>query len=372
MSHQDAVTFAQVILGLLVFTLGVPALAVSSLEGRIRHLLHKHHQYRDVTWLLLVSGLAVMFLLFAPSKLQPTGEAILSPTMTLAATATTLAMIALFAVYWIVSVRTDVRTRLIHDIERHVRDVVIQGMLSTDEDVDDLVLIGECGAAGYEKGIVIAAIGSLCEYVQSRTEYAGRGLRPLLYALRRIVTTEERPGGDENFRASIEIVRNCWSRLTIRDVRASPDHAALIDTISGIGQCAIRHSSDMVALACLDAVPRVAQSAFRIGTAALAADNFPVVVGVLSRLEALARDASKPSSEFLALLAMLSRRSELGAEVALDVLTRCQYSEQDLRLATVRASKDFLLAGDFTTAELLRAQPLHSDHGKGTPVAGMA
>ena len=63
MSHGDAIGFAQIILTLLIFALGVPALTLASIEDRLRHLLYKYQQNRALTWhraLMLLLVLAIL------------------------------------------------------------------------------------------------------------------------------------------------------------------------------------------------------------------------------------------------------------------------------------------------------------------------
>src|SRR5258706_13022443 len=77
MAYSDAFGFAQVLLALLLFALGLPALMIATVEGRVRHLLHHYRQYGGVTWFMTLTVGSVLIII-----LMADGEQVMQPPTT--------------------------------------------------------------------------------------------------------------------------------------------------------------------------------------------------------------------------------------------------------------------------------------------------
>jgi hypothetical protein len=397
MSHEEALGFAHILLIVLVFALEIPVLVVeASAEDRIRHLLHKRLTHRAITALMVTTLVVVIVLIFLAGTVesrQASRQAVLtdvtghrqsasaiqqeqrSPAtkkregVSLRTTARPIVaswsnidsaalarglsvmMLVFFGILWVYMMKSDVRTRLVHEIKRTLIRSFKNSSSFNVQDVEDLVTLGENSSPGHEKLVVLDAVAAVCEAVQVSDRYDGNELFTLIHGLQRIVAIHERRPADEDVLKAIRVLGACWIRFEESPRPRHPDRDALIETACSIGEMAVEHYPDPVARACLDAVPTVESVPFRIGMAALRHDRFFVAVAALTRLRALTGN-NAPSSELIALFAHFCAKGPSATQTAVKLHHTWELGE--LTAAINAAAKLYYTRCDFITADVIR------------------
>jgi hypothetical protein len=397
MAYADAFGFAQVLLALLLFALGLPALMIATVEGRVRHLLHHYRQYGGVTWFMtLTVGSVLIIILMAdgeqvmqPPTMPPHGtspverrRAGVAPTQRTnrnswpgspglqrslawvggipaasAAKVFTTAIFVLFGVIWLRMFVTDVRDRLVNHVATRISAARRKRQKHvSDEDLENLLALGASGLAGHEKRIVLEWINRLAVQSISDRQNAGLDFAVIIHGVGRVVMDSERPGSDDDFLQAIGVLRNCQSALQARHLAATSGAAALIETVCSVAESAMPQCSDLVAMACLDVAPDSRQVPFRIGAAALTHRRYRIAVAALSRLETLAAESDGVHRELLGLVALFDSGGGTAAAIGSSIVKdRLGYGIDALRAAAAKAAGEFGEIGEFALADLITA-----------------
>lgn len=368
MSHGDAIGFAQIILTLLIFALGVPALTLASIEDRLRHLLYKYPQNRALTWhmalmlLLVLAILASLQYTVEPAGGHGTPLPSLSDSWLLdedlmfeATRALLVLLIAGYGFLWLRAMKVDTRSRLVHDIVKRSAKMIRRRGYVPQDSLDDLVVIGECAEAGHGKEIVLRGLSDLCVAIQDNPRYGGADLEPFSHGLLKVMGNSTRPGNDDNYVTAIAIVRRCWTRLQRSDLMHHADRKLVTEVATRLGELAVVNCSPMIASACLDAVDGEPSVAFGIGLAALKAGRAQVALAALSKLETQAEKDVPALGLLLALMAHFEDGESRG-RVADSFRNRLGYTVAQLAEMRLDAAEVFFHRSDFITADLLRRQ----------------
>lgn len=366
MAHEDALGLAQVVLALLIFALGVPALTLASVEERLRYLLYKYPQHRVVTWLMVFMLVFVLALL---ASVHGTNASAVRPPLLSWLTATIavdaglafdvargllMLLVISFGLFWLSALRVDTRARLVADlVRRSVRVLQRRGYLPQ-EALGDLVVIGECAEGGHDKELVLRGLDNLCAAAQEHSRYVGTDLEPLMDALGKILGARARPGNDANYITAIRLVRRCWGRLQPSELCLAADRKAVVEIACVVSELAVANCSAMVAAACVDTVVDEPRVSFKLGVAALQAELFPVAVAALSRLETLAESNGSALRLLLALAARFETHGESATRVANECRARLGQSAAQLADAAKEAVASFYRMSDFANADLVR------------------
>lgn len=343
MVPDEALGFAQILLGLLLFTLGIPALIIEfTVEESLRQVLHKRIRPGSMLVLMILTLAVVIAMIFLAGR-----DSIRIEIETLAKSLTA-AMVMGFALVWIFIYR-NVRISLVVDRIRHNmnRSLQADGTFSED-DLDDLLTLGE-NLRGGEKNAVIRAIGELCGDVQLRPGYRGMELEDLIRGLQRVV---EANGSDEHHRTALRIITDRWRELDQR-YRHDRDSTVLIDAACTLGERAVGERSESVALRWLSAIPGVVNVPYRVGTAAVQRKRYSIAIDALSRLASVADRQSRLPRELIALVAYFFDVGPSAARAARDFIEGLRYSGNDIRMAGENAAGEFREIGDFAAADAI-------------------
>jgi hypothetical protein len=397
MSHEEALGIAQILLTLLVFALGIPALVIeATAEERIRYLLHKRAPHLPMMLLMVLALAAVGGLVwfsgltdspvthFKTVGVQPEpfrsndlaaervygSRRIVSviPTQTWLsryagrleqwAKILTLALLAIFGSFWLVMMKLDVRTLLVWTIAEQMRwRFRIRGSFR-DADLEDLIVLGENSPSGYEKNYVISRVRSVSSDVIAHERYTGTELTPLIAGMARIVASSYRPGTDVNFFKAAEVIEEIWMAVQRRQMfENKKDGATMKETAAALGVAAVEFGRDTAALACINAIPNQERVFYRVGVAALRATRFRVALAALSKLEAIADRKQLLSKELIALSAYFSVAGVHASSVGRAFQSRLArtYSRNEVHAAALRAADDFALIGEYEAADTVIA-----------------
>jgi hypothetical protein len=259
-------------------------------------------------------------------------------------------MLILFGVLWLYMMKSDIRSRLVREISRALIRSFKRKSSFKDQDVEDLITLGENSSAGHEKLIVLNAVADVCETVQLTAGYDGNELADLIHGLDRIIAIHEGRPTDDNVLRAIRVLGSCWARFEAGVLRQDPDREAVIETACSVGEMSVKLFPDSVARACLDAVPKVKSVPFRIGMAALKCDRFFVAVAALTRLRALS-ESDGPSVELVALFAHFCAKGNSALATVRKIHGR--WSREALAHAIDNATGYYYQRCDFVTADMI-------------------
>ncbi|HEX3069283.1 MAG TPA: hypothetical protein VHX14_11995 [Thermoanaerobaculia bacterium] len=385
MSYDHALIYVQILLTVLLFALGIPALVIEpSVEYRIRHILHKHLPFRVVTGLLVATVVVLVSLLIVPPTdqvVQPTESQEKVPslsdptllsrtsgwyrlasvveipkvTLEVAVRIATAILILGFALIWWRMSRRDIATALVKRVENGLIRTLRRHGYYADEHLYDLLTIGIHASAGHEKQIVIRALAAVARVIQRSPRYGGAECGSLIHGLLDLVKTLERQGDENNVIDCVEELRAIWWRLEECGFQNESDGMAVVEVACLLGEFAVAISSDAAAIQALNVVDHVAELPFRVGRLAVAAGRFRVSVMCLSQLEAIAERDNKAPKELVALIAHFNNAGESAqsrASHAASLLTR---------EVVERVAAAYYEIGEFATADQVRAMrpPLH-------------
>lgn len=282
MTHADAIGYAQILLAMLLFALSAPAYMIATVDGRVRHLLHRYGLFRGVELFAAFTVIAVMVILTlsyvsphlidAPAEFG-VGIAVLVlltffPMMTLTGTA-------------------DPHRELVRRINKRL-SASRQRRGTDDEHLENLVTVGASSAPGREKHEVLACLQALAQRSLPDAHDVDLDILSIVHGLGRVVLDDARPGSNDNLRDAVDVLRQCWVLIEEAQRTHGREAAALRETLCSIGEAAIRRHADELAVACLHAVG-TRNVAFRLGRAAVRGGRVQVAVVAMSRLAVHAR-----------------------------------------------------------------------------------
>lgn len=291
-----ATAYLQILVGLFVFALGIPALAFQLIVREdVRHVAQ--HRMRVRGWLLstlalFLSSILFVWILHPLSARDENTLADMYPRTTayLAAAIVTLtpSLAAWFGVRLISGHR---RSEVIKRLARDLKESYATRGYFDKTVFDDLVYLGEHSQGGEEKQAVLDVMAGLARDVQRSRRYEGCELDDLLRGFETVTCNRQYPGDDANFCHAADVLKEVWFKLRRRTMYS--DASVARNTLKNLGLTAVTHKSEQTALAYIDE-GAITDSGlvFEIGFAALSAKRFLIAAAALNRLEALAEAAN--------------------------------------------------------------------------------
>lgn len=345
MPPDEALGLAQILLGLLLFTVGIPALIIEvRVEEPLRRVLHKRIRPGPMIALGACSLSADIVLILVSSAPVP----VLVQTLLKGVAGILICLFAWSWVYIYKNVRIELVIRnVVSDLHRQIHE---KGS-AADPDLADLLLFGE-HLAGGEKNTVIKEVERLCQAIQNVPRYSGTQLEELVRGLQRIVS---RNGTLEHHRSAHTVVRKCWNVLVQRGLTGDQDARVLKEVAAVLGALAVSQHMEATALRWMSTIPGVVDVPHRIGAAAVHVGHFPVAIEALDRLSRIAAAQRALPKEFIALAAHFTAAGPSAARTAQEFTARLGYSLEAIRAAAENAAAEFRETGDYTTADAIEA-----------------
>jgi hypothetical protein len=336
LSEQWATTYLQILFGLMVFALGIPALAFELIvQEDVRHVVQRRWHLK--VWLALVFMLFISSILFVwllhplqdgrgltpveppppataaegQPQPQPGGGGSATTGNDNAAKATlprgmdawawkmsfaaalllTLVPSLTFVGGWILFDRCR-RVKVVASVAKSLTQSYERRKILDETDLEDLLYLGTHGKAGRQKAIVLEVINRMATTVQeSPSGYNGSELEDLIRGIQAVLRYESQRGNDENFTSAAAILKNIWFRLSKNNHTYSSDATATLDTLKELGIFAVKHRTEPTALIYVEeAAASDSDILFEMGVAALEVRHFFIASAALVKLESLASE----------------------------------------------------------------------------------
>jgi hypothetical protein len=318
-----AAEYLEVIVALLVFALGIPALILQfavpdklRLVSRTRLKVLRWSAF-VVSFVMSLGALAFVWPLHPGSAGATLAEQVsrADDTHSRAGAAIIVFIVFLTLVFWLIQTKEHCREAIIRSLRKCCMENIRRRGILPERTLADIVYLGEQGEPGHEKKQVLEALDGLAAGVQSREQYTGYELEGLIQGVETTTLGGARVGDLDNFLRAAEVIEHILLRLQRPDLSAAPDTAIALWTLERLGVVSLALVPERAALAVLQVVASAAERQngafqfaterlFSIGRAALVdARCFLVAVAALSKLEASAE-----------------RRTPLKGEVAADLL----------------------------------------------------
>jgi len=223
MPFDETLGLAQILLALLLFTVGIPALIIEiRVDESLRRLLHK--RMHPVPLLVLGSvTLSIVLALFLV-----TGQAVSLSTERLLRLLSA-GVIVLFAAVWYYIYNNLRISAVVREVVDHMKARLNHDGTISSPDLSDLLTAGE-NLEGHEKTEILVAVGELIQLAQHRHEYSGTRLEALIRGLPRIV---ERNGSIEHHNAAMRVVTQSWTELVTKKLKNEKDADFILNAASG-------------------------------------------------------------------------------------------------------------------------------------------
>lgn len=351
MPRDEALPLAQILVGLLLFTMGVPAVIVETrVDESLRRILHK--RIRPVPMLVLgifTMALIVILIALSGENVEPTTESLIR--------SLSAADITLFAGVWFY-IYMNVRISLvIGNVVRDMKKKLKREGVISNPDLADLLTLGE-NLRGSEKNEVIRAVGQLIHAVQNRKEYNGSRLKALVRGLPRIV---EMNGTIEHHNSARRVIEGSWQTILKLDLFKDNDADFIKNAACELGSLAVTRQLESVALRWISTfpwdldVPLVIEVPYRIGAAAIGQGQGSVAVAALSRMKLIAGVREQLPKELIALVAHFHAAGPAAAQTARHFIDKLKRSPEEVRMAAGKAAHDFREDGDYATADAIES-----------------
>lgn len=165
--------------------------------------------------------------------------------------------------------------------------------------LDDLILLGEQGRPGFEKKLVINALGRLAKQVQSSEKYKGRELECLIRGFKTVLINNKNQGNESDFHCTAEILKSIWNRFSGLHLSSQADQSILRIIFSELASASVASKSDETAMAYLGlgVIYYDSDIIFEIGLLALRSQRNLIATIALNNLETLAEDVTHPDHD---------------------------------------------------------------------------
>lgn len=359
MSHEEALGLAQILLALLVFALGIPALVLeATAEERVRHLVHRRVPQVPMMALMAVTLAIVGGLIWYSGARPDQLFWFESYSLEKTAKALTICLLIVFSLFWLFMLKVDIRSLIVWFLSVGLwMQFVFRGTFRV-ADVEDLIVMGESAPSGYEKNSVLSLMSRVVRRVVNAVDgYDGTILSPLFAGLVQVVTFTHRPGTAQNYVRTTEIVGESWESLRKRRFLKKPDGVALIEAASKLGEAAVKAGHETAALAFMNTIMDE-KVLFRIGLAALRDQRYRIAVSALTKLEVAADESNKLTKELIGLAAYFCATGEHAASVGRSFSHRldAQYTPEQVAEAGRRAAGEFCEIAEYAIADTIVAQ----------------
>lgn len=347
MARDEALGLAQILLGLLLFTVGIlPTVMVQlNIEGPVKRIFHR----RIRTIPMLGVGVLALGLVLAIIVIPSESAVFKAAFMRHAIRGLTSATIVIFVLMWY-HIYSHVTIRfVVTDITRNItRSLRVHSRIS-DTDIDDLLNLGE-SLRGTEKDAVIETIGSICKRVQQRSDYSGTQLGDLLRGLQSVVI---RNGTMDHHRKALPVIGKVWQSLVQRGFTADQDAKVLREVAASLGREAVSQRFGSTALRWMSSIPHVVDVPYQIGIVAIQAGQFSAAIEALSRLSWIAEAEGAVPKELIGMYAHFHASGRSASRTVHDFIDRLGLSAAEVRAAAGVAAADFEDGGDYPTADAI-------------------
>jgi hypothetical protein len=290
-----ASAYLQILFGMLVFAIGLPALITQLIvQEDIRQIVQRWH-----TWFCVALCIPILIaLLLFVWLLHPTGgEAPGSPAPTSSAAydfgsnfaALLLTVIPFFSLALFLLLRLYRREAIVGFLTKKLLGSFAAKGRFDRRSVQDLLYLGEKGAAGREKNLVLDAIKELVSAAAKSDKYRGDQLDEILHGLPVILANPERPGDDGNFGKAAHILEQVKEHLPQGDHLSTRDQGTADSMLISLGKNAVRLQLANAPFTFVQFAELGEQDMlFEIGLGALRLHRFDLAVAALRQLEAMA------------------------------------------------------------------------------------
>lgn len=306
-----ASAYLQILIGLLVFALGIPAFIFQLIVREdIRHVTARRMKtglyWSSIVFLIFASLAFVWFLHPSATEVMPAWKNRLAATL--------VTIIPIFVGFssayrlnyyrrekLIKAIAGDIlktyrRRQLIAGIlqpsngligrilKRYPRKPLIEEQL-----LRDLIDLGSHGKAGYEKRLVLEALLEIAQTVQQNGQYAGDDLKDLIQSLDKVVRCGDIAGDKENFYEAADILESILGNLNSHPEakHSFDDTEAIKVTFESLGLEAIKSKDNPTVVKLLDLAGLYnTEIVFKMGIAALHTRRFLIAISALGKLEA--------------------------------------------------------------------------------------
>lgn len=306
-----ASAYLQILIGLLVFALGIPAFIFQLIVREdIRHVTARRMKtslyWSSIVFLILAALAFVWFL--HPKESDPDD----SWKGRLAAALVTIVpiFVGVSSAYRLNYYRREkliktIKEDLLKKCHRrewatrafeHSNRLVRRGLrrfagkpLIDEELLRDLIHLGSHSKAGHEKELVLDALLEVAETVQQSGRYAGDDLKDLIQSLDEVVLCGGIAGNDKNFCTAADILEIILVNLkrNAQPSRSPDDANAVRITLVSLGIEAVKSTADPTVEKLLDLASSFnSEVVFKMGVAAFHAKRFSIAAKALHALEA--------------------------------------------------------------------------------------
>jgi len=155
---------------------------------------------------------------------------------------------------------------------------------------EDLIVLGQSMESGRRKELVLDAAERMSEEVQESHAYTGRELTQLLRGFSRILAGKYRPGNVENFEQGVEVLEVVLRRISRRfpqkDLLSILDARLAMRALEKLALAAIANGDYKTAQKIIESVSEDKLALFRIGVTALEAKQYLIADAVRNKLQA--------------------------------------------------------------------------------------
>jgi len=299
--------YLQVLIVLLVFALGIPAIIFKmDVPEKIRAIMNRHGMFKwlfRLMILLTIACLSFIWLFHACS-----GVSLSTWQNYISSIIVTVLLIFIVLTWWFI-LNGNLIERLVSHLENDLAIFFARERTIDDDtlaELNDLVDLGEQGNAGDEKEMVLKALNRLAENVQGAKGYQGVELEELIRGTERVIASREKPGSDSNFSLAGGILKRICQRANENSSPFYLDADLALKGLGRLGVMAIDRRSEAVAQGLLEALSGNSQKVFEFGKAALRAQYFLLALAALSRLETLAEKPGPNDVNISALLGLVA------------------------------------------------------------------
>lgn len=285
LSDTWASAYLQILVGTLLFSLGIPAFIQQLASEDIRHLAQEQI---GKWWLALPAALfaATTVLLLVFSNPSPNIE-LKRMNEWIAFGFVTFVPLALGVFLYSFSKRFN-RNTVVKNLTRGLTLRYLRKGTLDEKLLRDLVSVGISGTGGSEKQLVLEAFEEIAKLVQEDGRYQGEELTKLVSSLVEILDDSERPGDGTNYLAGADFLRSILRRPTrLGEWLVHYDDAkAATQTLTELGRASIKSQRDRIVVKLLDiGVLCNSTMLFEAGVSALRARRFIIALYALNKLE---------------------------------------------------------------------------------------
>ncbi|MCI0338652.1 MAG: hypothetical protein L0226_13830 [Acidobacteria bacterium] len=324
LTEEWASAYLQILFGLFVFSIGIPAL-IAQLITQEEIRLFAQRMLRRWWWYLCIGLSSIASLLFVfllhpaeSTKEFPPWKSLLAVIVITGASFFVLGLSLLLRGYERETIIGRLKKNLLKSLNRKNR--------LDDQAVKDLVYLGEKGNPGHEKELVLRVIKDVVDAAQKSDRYSGDQLDRLLHELPTILANKEEPGNDGNFEMAAQILRQMRDEFPREQLHSTRDQITAIRMITLLGIEAVRLGLERAAFTFVQLVESGSHElAFEIGLSALRSRRFRLAVAALRKLETLAENQESLSND-----EVTSHLLGLLAHFAVSSISTSQHAEKTL------------------------------------------